>query len=133
MRIFGLASLIFLSTVSVCRGETLSNGEDVGTFVTRQILNSDVMLFAASYCRWCRESLNLLAELHDYMDQGNHYYENHESSHGEAEASWTLDCMNMDEFGEDGSLIHMELTRRTRQATVPNIFIGGEHIGGHSD
>jgi glutaredoxin len=33
----------------------------------------------------------------------------------------------------DGPLIQMELLTRTEQRTVPNIFIGGEHIGGDSD
>jgi len=34
---------------------------------------------------------------------------------------------------EDGHLIQMELLTQTGQRTVPNVFIGGKHIGGNSD
>jgi glutaredoxin 3 len=34
---------------------------------------------------------------------------------------------------EDGPLIQMELLTKTGQKTVPNVFIGGKHIGGDSD
>ena len=34
---------------------------------------------------------------------------------------------------EDGSEIQEALYELTGQKTVPNVFIGGEHIGGNSD
>jgi glutaredoxin len=34
---------------------------------------------------------------------------------------------------DDGPLVQMELLTKTGQKTVPNIFIGGQHIGGDSD
>jgi len=34
---------------------------------------------------------------------------------------------------ENGSSIHKELETMTGQRTVPNIFIGGRHLGGSSD
>jgi len=36
-------------------------------------------------------------------------------------------------MGEDGPLIQMELLTRTGQKTVPNVFIGRQHVGGDSD
>lgn len=33
----------------------------------------------------------------------------------------------------DGALIQQELMERTGQRTVPNVFIGGAHVGGNSD
>lgn len=33
----------------------------------------------------------------------------------------------------DGSVLARALKRATHQRTVPNIFIGGKHIGGYSD
>jgi glutaredoxin 3 len=47
--------------------------------------------------------------------------------------SFTLDVVDLDKMGEDGPLIQMELLTRTGQRTVPNVFIGGKHMGGDSD
>jgi len=41
--------------------------------------------------------------------------------------------IDLDKMGEDGPLIQMELLTRTGQKTVPNIFIGRQHVGGDSD
>jgi glutaredoxin 3 len=38
-----------------------------------------------------------------------------------------------DIFTDDGSAIQAYLEKKSGQRTVPNIFIGGEHIGGNSD
>jgi glutaredoxin 3 len=34
---------------------------------------------------------------------------------------------------QDGEMIQNALHEKTGQGTVPNIFIGGKHIGGNSD
>jgi glutaredoxin len=50
------------------------------------------------------------------------------------EETWTLDVVDMDLMpDDDGSIIQAELLAMTDQRTVPNIFIGGTHIGGNSD
>jgi glutaredoxin 3 len=96
--------------------ERLSTGEDVDSFVVQKISENDVMVFAKSYCGFCKRTLSLLQEL-ESKNKG----------------AWKLGTLNLDRIGEDGPLIQMELLTRTSQKTVPNIFIGGEHIGGNSD
>lgn len=50
------------------------------------------------------------------------------------EEGWTLDIVELDRMPEgDGAKIQAELLTLTGQRTVPNIFIGGKHIGGNSD
>lgn len=67
--------------------------------------------------QFCKRTKALLNELHESMEE-----------------SWTLDVVDMDLMpGDDGSIIQAELLAMTYQRTVPNIFIGGEHIGGNSD
>jgi glutaredoxin 3 len=49
-------------------------------------------------------------------------------------SGWTLNIVDLDRMPEgDGPIVQMELLTATGQRTVPNIFIGGEHIGGNSD
>lgn len=108
---------LFLLVVLGCSAETLSDGEDIDTFVDRLITGSDVMVFAKSYCGYCRHARNLLRDLH--------------KEHNKA---WTLNILDLDEMMEDdGPLVQMELMMRTGQRTVPNIFIHGRHVGGDSD
>lgn len=40
--------------------------------------------------------------------------------------------INLDEL-QDGTARHEVLKEMTGQATVPNIFIGGDHVGGFSE
>lgn len=48
--------------------------------------------------------------------------------------AWSLDILDLDLMDEgDGPLVQMELLTFTAQRTVPNIFIGGKHVGGNSD
>jgi glutaredoxin 3 len=44
-----------------------------------------------------------------------------------------MNVMDLDLLDSDGPLIQMELLMKTKQRTVPNIYIGGKHIGGSSD
>jgi glutaredoxin 3 len=39
----------------------------------------------------------------------------------------------MTPFTADGSAIQAYLEKKTKQRTVPNVFIGATHIGGNSD
>ena len=75
------------------------------------------MVFAKSYCPFCQKTRALLTEMSDEMD-----------------GMWKLDIVDLDHLPEnDGPTIQMELLTKTGQKTVPNIFIGGKHIGGNSD
>lgn len=105
--------LLFISSVIVIQAEVLSNGEDLDAYVQHKIAGADVMVFAKSYCPYCRHTRSLLQEI--------------------VPAGVSVDIVNLDEMHEDGPLIQMELMTTTGQRTVPNIFIGGEFVGGDSD
>jgi glutaredoxin 3 len=107
-----LSALLLLISSVVVQGELLSTGEDVDSYVQKKIAGSNVMVFAKSYCPYCRHTRSLLQEVASHV---------------------SVDIVNLDELHEDGPLIQMELMTTTGQRTVPNIFIDGEHIGGDSD
>ena len=65
----------------------------------------------------CKRTKALLEKLHLEMDEG-----------------WKYDTVNLDLMpGGDGPRIQDALLRLTGQRTVPNIFVGGTHVGGNSD
>ena len=112
----GLAVLLSFPWFSAA--ENLSTGEDVDAYVERQIAGADVMVFAKSYCPYCKNSKRILRELKTKA----------------MGSDWTLGVVELDQLPEnDGPMIQMELLTRTGQKTVPNIFIGGKHVGGNSD
>jgi glutaredoxin 3 len=108
-----LSALLLLISSVVIQAELLSTGEDVDAFVQKKIAGADVMVFAKSYCPYCRHTRSLLQEA--------------------VPSGVSVDIIDMDQMNEDGPLIQMELMTTTGQRTVPNIFINGEHIGGDSD
>lgn len=120
MQIQQTAILVLISLLSsflLISAENLSTGEDVDAYVERRIREAHVMVFAKSYCPFCQRTRALLTEKSDEMD-----------------GMWKLDIVDLDQLQEnDGALIQMELLTKTGQKTVPNIFIGGKHIGGNSD
>jgi glutaredoxin len=99
--------LLLISSV-VIQAELLSTGEDVDAFVQKKIASVDVMVFAKSYCPYCRHTRSLLQEA--------------------VPSGVSVDIIDMDQFNEDGPLIQMELMTTTGQRTVPNIFINGETL-----
>ncbi|TAQ89025.1 hypothetical protein B7494_g2615 [Chlorociboria aeruginascens] len=68
-----------------------------------------VAVFSKSYCPYCRATKNLLTELNAK------YY--------------TIELDQVD----DGSDIQAALLEMSGQSSVPNIYIGKQHIGGNSD
>jgi glutaredoxin 3 len=108
-----LSALLLLISSVVIQAELLSTGEDVDAYVQKKIAGADVMVFAKSYCPYCRHTRSLLQEV--------------------VPSDVSVDIVDMDQMNEDGPLIQMELMTTTGQRTVPNIFINGEHIGGDSD
>ncbi|KAK6335639.1 hypothetical protein TWF696_002406 [Orbilia brochopaga] len=68
-----------------------------------------VAVFSKSYCPYCKASKALLTEVNA-----------------------NFNVMELDQI-DDGSDIQAALAEITGQSTVPNIFIGGKHIGGNSD
>ncbi|KAF2200732.1 glutaredoxin, partial [Delitschia confertaspora ATCC 74209] len=68
-----------------------------------------VAVFSKSYCPYCRATKETLSE------KGAKFY-----------------AIELDQV-DDGSAIQDTLAEMTGQRTVPNVFIGGKHIGGNSD
>ncbi|MCJ1327155.1 hypothetical protein MMC10_003822 [Thelotrema lepadinum] len=68
-----------------------------------------IAVFSKSYCPYCRSSKQLLSDL------GAKFY-----------------VIEMDQV-DDGAAIQNALEEISSQRTVPNIFIGQEHIGGNSE
>jgi len=83
---------------------------DAAATKAQQIIDDNaVAVFSKSYCPYCKATKSLLSEL------GAKYY-----------------AIELDEV-DDGSAIQAALAKKTNQTSVPNIFIGQEHIGGNSD
>ena len=74
------------------------------------ILGSAVVLFSKSYCPFCTKTKALFAEI------------------GAQEV-----CSIELDKDKDGPAIQAALLEVTGQRTVPNIFVGGRHIGGNDD
>ena len=104
----GMLSLApYLSTRAFVREASTSE------YIHDKIEASDVVVFAKSYCPYCKKTRHLLTSLH-------------------VEALWSLDIVDIDLLA-NGAEIQNELLSQTGQKTVPNIFIAGAHIGGNSD
>ena len=77
--------------------------------IKAEIASNKVMVYSKSYCPFCVQTKNLLQE------QGIAYQ-----------------VKELDQIA-DGQKIQDALLQMTKQRTVPNIFINGEHLGGNSD
>ncbi|KAL0589697.1 hypothetical protein ABG067_002246 [Albugo candida] len=89
--------------------DTLMAGEMSKEFVENEIKVNPVVVFSKSYCPFCTKTKSLLAK--------------HSAKHKVIE----LDLV------QDGEAIQATLHEMTGQNTVPNIFIGGQFVGGNSD
>ncbi|KAL9267952.1 Glutaredoxin-C2-like protein [Drosera capensis] len=70
------------------------------------VSSNPVIVFSKSYCPYCKKAKNLLTEL-----------------------GVSFKVIELD-IESDGSEIQSALAEWTGQRTVPNVFIGGNHIGG---
>ncbi|KAL7579450.1 hypothetical protein ACA910_014111 [Epithemia clementina (nom. ined.)] len=105
----------FISLKQAIAGE-LSSGVDAVEYIKSNVAKEDVMVFAKSYCPFCRKTRLLLESLHEEIE------------------GWSLEILDIDLLeGSDGSVIQQALMELTGQRTVPNVFIGGAHIGGNSE
>jgi glutaredoxin 3 len=109
-------SLFFESFITIVSGEILSTGVDANDFIDMYIQDHDVMVFAKSYCPHCTTSKTIM----EIVQQ-------------ETDTKWNERFLYLDHMTEDGSKIQDALHAKTGQRTVPNIFIGGKHVGGNSD
>ncbi|TMX04692.1 hypothetical protein EJD97_005774 [Solanum chilense] len=73
----------------------------------KQIVSSNpVVVFSKTYCGYCTRVKNLLSQL-----------------------GATFKVIELDRES-DGDEVQAALLEWTKQRTVPNVFIGGEHVGG---
>mmetsp|Transcript_27645 Transcript_27645/g.23236 ORF Transcript_27645/g.23236 Transcript_27645/m.23236 type:complete len:133 (+) Transcript_27645:17-415(+) len=99
-------TVLLLTIVVGARSQTPKNG-DVASKVQDLIKDNKVMIFSKSYCPYCKNSKSVF----DKMKVA--YYADE------------LDLL------PDGKEMQEELKKMTGQSTVPNIFIGGVHVGGN--
>ncbi|KAL8280619.1 hypothetical protein RQP46_006942 [Phenoliferia psychrophenolica] len=76
------------------------------------IKNNHIAVFSKSYCPYCKRAKALLASTNPKQ--------------GGKEAH----VLELDLMGEEGAAIQAYLLEKTGQRSVPNIFIGGKHVGG---
>ena len=119
LRFAVITALVLFSIVPVVNGSVLlSTGDDVDSLIDTYIKSNDVMVFAKSYCPHCKTAKSIIELLR------------HETSHL---TTWTEKFLYLDQMDQDGKIIQNALNEKTGQGTVPNIFIGGKHIGGNTD
>ncbi|KAJ8904130.1 hypothetical protein NDN08_000657 [Rhodosorus marinus] len=83
--------------------------ESEDKFVADALKSDKVVVFATTTCPYC-------AQVKDLFNSLNLPFK-----------SYNLNTM------DDGAYIRQSLLRSTSQRTVPNVFIGGEHVGGCDD
>ena len=87
-------------------------------FIDLFIQEHDVMVFAKSFCPHCQMSKSIIDKL---------------QAETSSQYSWNERFLYLDYLADDGPIIQDALLEKTGQRTVPNIFIGGKHVGGNSD
>jgi cysteine synthase len=87
---------------------------DAERFVDQAIAQEPVVMFALEWCEFCWSARKLFAAL------------------GIAYRSVDLDSVEY-QAGDRGGKIRAVLAERTGSPTIPQIFVGGEHVGGCSD
>mmetsp|Transcript_20523 Transcript_20523/g.83295 ORF Transcript_20523/g.83295 Transcript_20523/m.83295 type:complete len:151 (-) Transcript_20523:2142-2594(-) len=83
--------------------------ENEDKFVADAIKSDKVVVFATTTCPYCSQVKELFNSLNIPFK------------------SYNLNTM------DDGAYIRQSLLRSTNQRTVPNVFVGGEHVGGCDD
>ncbi|KAF5352785.1 hypothetical protein D9756_006209 [Leucocoprinus leucothites] len=107
-RVSSSISLSWFSTVSSPNQLRTMTPKDL---VEKAITDNQIAIFSKSYCPFCKRAKALLKE--KFPDAKSVIYE-------------------LDEM-DDGTDIQNYLHTKTGQRTVPNIFVGQEHIGGCDD
>jgi glutaredoxin 3 len=80
-------------------------------------IDHDIMVFAKSTCKYCKNSKKILDKVHKKSGM----------------KGWNARFLYLDYMSTDGPKIHAALLARTGQKTVPNVFIGGKHVGGNTE
>jgi len=83
------------------------DSRDLRSVIQEYIDNNKVVIFAKTHCPYCKKVKNLFETL------SVNYY-----------------AVELDTMGERGVEMQATLAEMTGQKTVPNVFIGGQHVGG---
>jgi glutaredoxin 3 len=95
----------------------MQDGKDAAAFVQETIDNHKVTVFSKTYCPYCSSTKSTFQKMSSSTLSPS-----------------DIKCMELDNMpGQDGALVQGILKQKTGQRTVPNVFIGGKHVGGNSD
>ncbi|KAL7576872.1 hypothetical protein ACA910_006638 [Epithemia clementina (nom. ined.)] len=97
--------------------ETMNN---LRSLIEKENNNHDIVVWAKSWCPHCRASKELLSQL---QQQG---------PFSQILKNSDIVVHDIDDLPNEDAL-QAELYRMTGQATVPNIFVKGQHLGGNSE
>lgn len=89
-----------------------SPGRPTGDFVASSISGAPVVLFSLSWCSYCRAMKNLLEQLG---------------------VTYTLHELDTEVYRDRYSTIRHQLAEIALSSTLPQLFIGGELVGGYTD
>ena len=87
-----------------------SNSEETEQKVQALINENPVMIFSKSYCPFCKQTKDLLKR-----------------------GKVAHKVVELDRDSKTGSAMQKYLQKLTGQRTVPNCFVGKQHIGGNDD
>jgi glutaredoxin 3 len=87
--------------------------QEIRDFINTENSSHDVVIWSKSYCPYCSQTKNLFRRAPQFADRDVVVHELDQRS--------------------DGDLVQRELTALTGQRTVPNVFVGGRHVGGNDD
>ena len=82
---------------------------DANKSVDDYIAENKVMMFSKSYCPFCTQAKDLL------KSKGVEFF-----------------AVEMDQM-DGGDALHAALKAKSKQNTVPNTYVGGQHLGGCDD
>lgn len=87
----------------------MESSQDLTSQIRKQISDASIMVYSKTYCPYCVEAKSQLNKL-----------------------GARFELVELDNV-PNGDQIQNTLRQITGQRTVPNIFIGGEHVGGCDD
>ena len=132
-----LVSLLLLFVGVSCSAETLTTGENVGEFVTRNINNNEVRCENRCVCVLCSKVMSrapradrkqplVLCPFRQVMVFAKSYCPHCQATRAllktmHSSIDVEISILDLDKMEhEDGALVQMELLQRTGQRTVPN-------------
>eukprot|EP00244_Chara_vulgaris_P007238 TRINITY_DN2719_c0_g1_i1.p1 TRINITY_DN2719_c0_g1~~TRINITY_DN2719_c0_g1_i1.p1 ORF type:complete len:137 (+),score=26.13 TRINITY_DN2719_c0_g1_i1:261-671(+) len=83
--------------------------ESASAFVKKTVASNPVVIFSKSYCPYCRRAKNVFKQLNT--------------------SPFVVEL----DLRQDGGLIQEEIGNMYGVWTVPQVFIGGKHLGGSDD